>query len=195
MKGGHMASDVSVLVRDKQMQKQNSSINNRRAFAIHGTVTLICMGLAIVMTLFSAFLSPPIWQFGILAVLSLYIRFGYCYLIPLPKSNLLSVSSVTALSLFLVGFLFTGTLVGGSQIEVIFDYWWAVNLIIVFNLPAIFGAGVIYELFTQSNPAFNSLPFSLYCIAAFVPSLLMYVGLCLKRWKQGKEAAVQNLEK
>jgi len=152
--------------------------NNLRALAIHGALTVLALGIVITG---SIVFNLIIFAFALLAVPLVYMFLAYRLLTPLPKGNLLSVSflPIALISLYIVGFMHY--LATGVVNDDVWMFMWFLN-------PAFtFTALGVYAYVTAEAVRSNTLiVFTLSSIAACVPSLLMYMGLRIKMWQQGK---------
>jgi len=179
MKSSYKSEGTLSAIR-KHTKVRTLLVNNLRTFLIHTVVVLICVLLAIVMTSVAGFLPIFLWVIGLLAVMCLYVFFAYRYLVLLPKCNLLSVSCLTILLVILAIIIrpdFLMINVGGDSA---FGYLWSMDLLLALNVPSVYVVGLVYGLLNISDLGRSSTFIVIDVIAAFVPSLLMYIGLCLK---------------
>jgi len=152
--------------------------NNLRTFAIHGALAVPALGIVITG---SIVFHLAIFVLALLALPFAYMFLAYRLLTPLPKGNLLSVSflPIALISLYIVGFMHY--LATGVVNDDVWMFVWFLN-------PAFtFTALGVYAYVTAEAVRSNTLiVFTLSSIAACVPSLLMYMGLRIKMWQQGK---------
>ena len=144
---------------------------------------IVAVGFQIAATVFTllmwAFRFGGGWAAGFMMplisvlVLMSCVVVGY-FLKPLPKFNFLSVIGL------LVFILIFGTpYILGS------NFYYEVSALYLFNMPAFMAVSILFESFgfcpCQADIEHQS--YFMSFIAAFVPPLLMYLGLCLKIWR------------
>jgi len=157
---------------EREVMKKQSASNNLRAFAIHAALILSVFGVAAALVFVP---SPLIFVLVFPGIPLLYIFLAYCFLTPLPKNNLLSVSFLTIFLVLLYAVSAAIHFTAGPYSEGIF----------ILNSPFLSIATFAYLALFGNDPAPQTILW-LALIAAPFPSLSMYAGLRLKMWTQKK---------
>jgi len=158
-------------------------INNLWALGIHAVVAALGMiGMIVAGVLFSSFTAGGI---GAFVPVFGYVILGYFLLTPRAKGNFLSVVGLAVLLVTIFGYaFFTDFLMSTSDS----------SMLMAFNFPALFLAQAIF-LVTVPATGLASAELNdnvasaiMLFTSAFIPSLLMYLGLRLKMWLEAKIA-------
>ncbi|MCL2680090.1 MAG: hypothetical protein FWF11_01235 [Coriobacteriia bacterium] len=162
-----MKSDFDVL-------NSGFTANIVRSFLYQGAAILFCL-----IAMFMPFGFVGVSLAAIVATIG-YVYFGYKYLLPLPKWNLLSLSFLAMGLGLLSGYFYFADLVTVTGEP---------NFLMIVNYPAMYLGQLILlalsAVFRSDNFAYEHLS-SLALAAAFIPSLFMYAGLRAKIYKQNK---------
>jgi len=164
--------------------------NNLMSILLHTAISLAYLVIVLMLTSIPEMMGADaivtaIIIIGFVLAAGGYVIFSSHYLRPVARGNILSVASLP-IGLIAVpiaaGFLSSNAIWfdGG------FDHEMASNLVAFTNSPAAFTAGGLYSLVASPIEPHSRTPFSLLIIAAFIPSLLMYVGMRLKLSRETK---------
>jgi len=153
--------------------------NNWRVFGIQAVVAAISYTLLIAggfilggggISFAGMLLSAPVG-------LVIYVFSGYKFVRPIPKWNFLSVAGLALVFAAFFGFPFLQSLLSPHGHAVYSE-------LAVINMAAIQAVIFGYEFFGYNDSQIFSRLHTVHLLAAFLPSLCIYLGLCLKIWQQ-----------
>ncbi|MCL2379419.1 MAG: hypothetical protein FWC81_01325 [Coriobacteriia bacterium] len=164
--------------------------NNLRALAIHGVALLIFTVITIIEANIPGFSLPSLaWTFALLLIMGMYVFLANRFLLPI--STVKNVLSVIYLPILLVVVTTAHVLLYLDGVNLAQGVYDSVSfLAFALNVPAIFIVVTVSGFFTTPGVSFGPVAFIMLYIAALLPPLLMYAGLCLRAWRsKGKTAA------
>jgi len=159
-------------------------VNNLWSFAIHVVVAVLSvMGMIIAGVIFGSFTAGGI---GALVPVVGYVILGYFLLTPRAKGNFLSVVGLAVLMVMIFGYLhFVSMLVSddGSAMLMAFNFP-AMHLTVAMFIALASVTDLLGIALSDDTVSTMTL-----LTSAFIPSLLIYLGLRLKMWREAKIAA------
>ena len=156
--------------------------NNLRVFAIQAVVAAISYAMLIAggfifggggISFVGAILSAS-------AGLAVYMFLGYKFVRPIPKWNFLSVAGLALVFGAIFGFPFLQSLLAPHGHAAYSEF-------AVLNIAAIEAVVFGYKFFGYNESQIFSRLHTVHLLAAFLPSLCIYLGLCLKIWLQKRK--------
>ena len=176
-----MVEEASI---DSRKLLEGIAINNARSLAIHLVVSFVGFMLLMIFGFVGMTVSAVLG-------LALYVCLGYRFLTPLPRFNFASVLGILFLLGAMFGIPYALSLASPSVEDDLYHTLISLGQLGLFNLSAIEVINTIFVTFfgySHHEVGVPSPPVQLtHFIAAFIPSLFIYLGLCLKVWLHKKE--------